>query len=50
VAVVRALDGDITVADALCAGGIDEVRWPSFVRALESLLDSGVLREPVLAG
>jgi putative mycofactocin binding protein MftB len=50
VGVVRALDGDTTVADALRAGGIDESRWPSFVRALESLLDSGVLREPVLAG
>ena len=50
VGVVRALDGDATVTDALRAGGIDESRWPSFVRALESLLDSGVLREPVLAG
>jgi putative mycofactocin binding protein MftB len=50
VEVLRALDGDTTVTDVLRAAGIDESRWPSFVRALASLLDSGVLREPVLAG
>jgi putative mycofactocin binding protein MftB len=50
VEVLRALDGDTMVIDVLRAAGIDESRWPSFVRALESLLDSGVLRESVLAG
>jgi putative mycofactocin binding protein MftB len=49
VRVVRALDGDTTVADALRRCGIDESRWPSFTRALASLVDSGVLGEPVLA-
>lgn len=50
VRVVRALDGDTMVGDVLRANGIDESRWPSFFRALESLLDTGVLREPVRAG
>jgi putative mycofactocin binding protein MftB len=50
VRVVRALDGRDTVADTLRACGIAESRWPAFVDALESLVGSGVLREPALAG
>jgi mycofactocin biosynthesis protein MftB len=50
VRVVRALGDHDTVAGALRACGIDEARWPSFVSALESLLNSEVLREPAFAG
>ena len=50
VRVVRALDGHESVADALRACDVAEARWPAFVEALESLLRSGLLREPALAG
>jgi mycofactocin biosynthesis protein MftB len=50
VRVVRALSEHDSVADTLRACSIDEDRWPTFVEALESLLRSGVLREPALAG
>ncbi len=50
VRVVRALDDHDSVAETLRACDIDETRWPAFVDALESLLRSGVLREPALAG
>ena len=50
VRVVRALDDHDTVAATLQGCGIDEARWPAFVDALESLLRSGLLREPTLAG
>ena len=50
VRVVRALGDHTTVAKTLAACGIEESRWPSFVAAVESLLSSGVLREPALAG
>ena len=51
VRVVRALDGDATLADTLTACAIDEARWPSFERALSSLNDSEMLHEqPVSAG
>jgi mycofactocin biosynthesis protein MftB len=58
VRVVRCLDGDRTLAAALRACAIDEHRWPSFVTALMSLIDSEMLtdsevlheREPVTAG
>ena len=46
VRVVRALGDHATVADALRACAIDEQRWPSFVIAVESLVSSGLLREP----
>lgn len=45
VAVVDALGTASTLADALGAAGVAEARWPSFVRALTSLVASGVLHE-----
>jgi len=45
--VVHALADHDTVADTLRACAITESRWPAFVSALESLVDSGLLREPV---
>jgi hypothetical protein len=33
------------LADALAACGVAEARWPSFVKALESLQGSEVVRE-----
>ncbi len=50
VRVVQALGAHQTVADALRACDIAESRWPSFVRALDSLLSSEVLGEPARAG
>jgi putative mycofactocin binding protein MftB len=44
-AVVEALDGQPSVAGALRQAGVDETRWPSFVRALDSLAGSGMIRE-----
>jgi mycofactocin biosynthesis protein MftB len=44
-AVVRALGEHATLADALAACGVAEARWPSFVKALESLQGSEVVRE-----
>jgi putative mycofactocin binding protein MftB len=49
VRVVQTLGDHATVAETLTACGIDRARWPSFVTALDSLLSSEVLREPVLA-
>ena len=49
VQVVQVLGDHETVAETLTVCGVDRARWPSFVTALESLLSSGVLREPVLA-
>ena len=49
VRVVQALGDHATLADALRACGIDERRWPAFVEAVESLVRSGVVREPALA-
>jgi putative mycofactocin binding protein MftB len=43
-AVVRALADHDTVADALVTCGVAEGRWPSFVRALESLEHAEVVR------
>lgn len=45
VRVVRALADHATVADALTACDIDRRRWPSFERALASLLDSEMLHD-----
>jgi putative mycofactocin binding protein MftB len=45
VAVVSALGDHDTVADALLACDIDAARWPSFQRALSSLISSEMLRE-----
>ena len=50
VRVVEALGDHDSVREALIACDVDEVRWPSFVVALESLARSGVLREHALAG
>jgi len=44
VSVVRRLDGTATLADTLRACDIDERRWPSFERALQSLTESAMLR------
>ena len=43
VAVVEALDTQPTVGDALRAAGVAERRWPSFLRALDSLEASEVI-------
>lgn len=45
VRVVEALGDHPTVADTLEACGIDRRRWPSFERALTSLLESEVLHD-----
>jgi putative mycofactocin binding protein MftB len=45
VAVVRCLGEHATFEDALRACQVDERRWPSFQRAVESLIQSGVIRE-----
>jgi len=52
VSVVRALDGDTTVAAALTTCGIDQARWPAFEAALSSLERSEMLHErrPVATG
>ena len=39
VRVVRSLDGDSTLADALRACDIAESRWPAFERAISSLAE-----------
>ncbi|MGH9117866.1 MAG: mycofactocin biosynthesis chaperone MftB [Acidimicrobiales bacterium] len=43
VAVVRALDGQPSVGDALRAAGVAERRWPAFLAALGSLEASEVI-------
>ena len=43
VAVVRTLSDHASLADALTACGVAEARWPSFVRALTSLVESDVV-------
>ncbi|HKA04865.1 MAG TPA: mycofactocin biosynthesis chaperone MftB [Acidimicrobiales bacterium] len=43
-AVVQALARHDTVADALTACGVAQRRWPSFVRALDSLEHAEVVR------
>ena len=45
VRVVRALGDHPTVADTLEACGIDRRRWPSFHRAISSLLESEMLHD-----
>ena len=44
VSVVRSLGEHDSLADTLRAAGVDERRWPSFVKALDSLVDSEVIR------
>jgi len=44
VELVRALDGADTVGGALEATGIDRRRWPSFLKALDHLASSEVIR------
>jgi putative mycofactocin binding protein MftB len=43
VAVVRCLGDHPTLSDALRACRVDELRWPSFQKAIASLVDSGVI-------
>jgi putative mycofactocin binding protein MftB len=45
VTVVRSLADHDTVSDALRAASIDEARWPSFERALGSLIASEMLHD-----
>ncbi len=46
--VVQSLDGRRTVAEALDVAGVASSRCPSFLAALQSLLDSEMLGEPAL--
>ena len=43
VKVVRSLGDHPTLRDALAANGIDEKRWPSFVKAIDSLTTSEIV-------
>ena len=43
VRVVTSLADHPTLRDALSANGIDEKRWPSFVKAIESLTASEIV-------
>jgi putative mycofactocin binding protein MftB len=45
VALVRALDGHATVGDALAGCGVAPERWPTFVRTLDALERSEIVRE-----
>jgi hypothetical protein len=45
VSVVNELESAGTVAQALSACGVAEPRWPSFVKALDSLRESDVVCE-----
>jgi len=45
VAVTRSLAEHDTLSSALRAAGIAESRWPSFERAMSSLIESGVVHE-----
>jgi len=45
VAVVRCLGDHPSLEDALCACAVDQQRWPSFQRAIASLMESGVISE-----
>ncbi len=44
VRVVRSMSDHPTLRDALAAEGVDESRWPSFVKALSSLTSSEIVR------
>lgn len=44
VAVVRCLGDHRSLQDALQACDVDERRWPSFEKAIASLIDSGVIQ------
>ena len=44
VSVVRSLGEHDSLAATLRAAGVEERRWPSFVKALDSLVDSEVIR------
>jgi len=43
VRVVTSLADHATIRDALVANGIDEKRWPSFVKAIDSLTTSEII-------
>lgn len=43
VEVVTGLGGADTVADALRAADVDEARWPTYLAALRSLADGGMI-------
>ncbi len=44
VRVVRSMSSHPTLRDTLAAEGVDESRWPSFVKALSSLTASEIVR------
>jgi putative mycofactocin binding protein MftB len=50
VRVVSALADQPTLREALIASGIVEARWPSFERAVASMVDSEMLGERALVG
>jgi mycofactocin biosynthesis protein MftB len=43
VAVVRDLENHATLEEALASNGVDGRRWPSFVKALDSLAESQIV-------
>lgn len=43
VRVIESLAGHASLRDALVANGIEEKRWPSFVRAIDSLTASEII-------
>ena len=43
--VVQRLDGDVTVSEALRTCEVAEARWPAFADAIDSLVQSEVLRD-----
>lgn len=47
VAVLRELDNSPSLAGALSECGVDPRRWPSFLRAMQRLADSGMIRRVV---
>jgi putative mycofactocin binding protein MftB len=49
VTVVQSLDGERPLAEVLTGCGVDERRWPSFVKALENLEHSEIVRERAVA-
>lgn len=44
VRVVRAMASHPTLRDALAAEGVEETRWPAFVKAISSLTTSEIVR------
>ena len=44
VALLESLAGHATLADALAATGIEQRRWPTFLKALQGLASSEIIR------